>query len=70
MSSMTLSAARERFREIATVIDAAPGAGAIAAGFAALTSHETASELIACARSDLIVTRGGVSTTDNRPSAT
>ncbi|MEA2188935.1 MAG: hypothetical protein QOK16_3946 [Solirubrobacteraceae bacterium] len=70
MSSMTLSAARERFGEIATVIDAAPGAGAIAIGFAVLTSHETASELIARAGSDLIVTRGGVSTTDNSPSVT
>ena len=57
MSNMTLSDARQRFSVITTTIAAAPGGDEIATGFAALTSHESATELIARADSDLISAR-------------
>ena len=73
MSSMTLPVARDRFAKIATALAAAaPGSGTIAAGFAVLTSHESAPELIARADSDLFATRRMNSTTstiDSSPPA-
>jgi diguanylate cyclase (GGDEF)-like protein len=53
MSNMTLPDARQRFAEIAAAISAMPGAEAISTGFAVLTSHENAAELIARAERDL-----------------
>jgi diguanylate cyclase (GGDEF)-like protein len=66
MSNMTLPAARQRFG----LIGAAIGADAIATGFAVLTSHEGASELIARADSDLIAARRTLSTIHHSPPTT
>lgn len=57
MSDVSLREARERFREVAAALAAAPGGGAISAGFAELTAGETASELIARADSKLLEAR-------------
>jgi len=66
MSNMTLPDARLRFN----LIGAAIGTEAIATGFAVLTSHEGATELIARAESDLIASRSTLSTIDHsRPTA-
>ena len=74
MSSMTLTAARERFGAIATAIAAsARGTGRIDTGFAALTSHVGVQELMARADSDLTATRRNTSagsTADDRPPTT
>jgi hypothetical protein len=59
---MTLFATRERFVAI--------GADAIATGFAALTSHQTARELIADADGDALAASPTVRTTAHRPSPT
>jgi diguanylate cyclase (GGDEF)-like protein len=53
MSNMTLPDARQRFGVIAAAISATPGAEAISSGFAVLTSHENAAELIARAERDM-----------------
>ncbi|MCA1697565.1 MAG: GGDEF domain-containing protein [Actinobacteria bacterium] len=57
MSNVTMSDARERFRQVAAALAAAPGGGAISAGFAELAAEESASELIARADSELLGAR-------------
>jgi diguanylate cyclase (GGDEF)-like protein len=58
MSNITLTGARQRFRQIAAALDAAPGGGSISTGFAELAAPtETATELISRADSELIDTR-------------
>lgn len=63
MSNMTLPDARLRF----DLIGAAIGTATIATGFAVLTSHEGATELIARAERDLIASRSTLSTLDYSP---
>ena len=57
MSNVTMSDARERFNQVAAALAAAPGGGAISAGFAELAAEESASELIARADSELLGAR-------------
>lgn len=58
MSNITLAGARQRFRQIAAALDAAPGGGSISTGFAELVAPtETATELISRADCELIDTR-------------
>jgi diguanylate cyclase (GGDEF)-like protein len=54
MSDMALLDARRRFDRVASALAASPVAAAIRTGFAELTPHESATELIARADSELI----------------
>jgi diguanylate cyclase (GGDEF)-like protein len=54
MSNMTQLDARRRFGRVAAELAATPGGGAIRAGYAELTGHETATELVARADRELI----------------
>ena len=54
MSNVTLLDARRRFDDIAVTLTASPEAGAIRSGLAQLAAHETVTELIARADSELI----------------
>lgn len=57
MSNMTLADARDRFSAIAGALAGASEAGAIRSGFAELVADESATELIARADGQLVVSR-------------
>jgi len=57
MSNMTLPEARERFGMVARALTSSADGGAIRAGFAELTDHGSAAELIARADAELLATR-------------